>query len=161
MLDPNVNSWGEAWDKTSMLQAFGEGAVDMIGTKKLRMAANAVMGMATYVDQVGFDNVTTEGLMTSGMIGLLEPIVGDAISKYGGKKVASMLSAKMGLGAKTIHNLTGVWHSATDGNFVGNLANKLGKVVDDIDVDYKFSGGAGDVDISTKNFNIEVKSGKR
>ena len=106
MLDPNVDSWSEAWDKTSLLQAFGEGAVDMIGTKKLRMAANAVMGMATYIGQVGFDNVTTEGLMTSGMIGLLEPIVGDAISKYGAKVVANGL-LKMGFDTKYIRKITG------------------------------------------------------
>jgi hypothetical protein len=99
--------------------------------------------------------------MTSGMIGLLEPVVGDAIAKYGSKYVASMLSSKMGLASKTIKQLTGVWHSATDGNFVGNLANKLGNVVEDIDMNYKFSGGAGDVDIVTKTMNIEVKSGNK
>ena len=55
--------------------------------------------------------------------------------------------------------LTGVWHSATDGNFVGNLANNLGTVVDNIDVPIPNNGG--DIDILTKtNFHIEVKSGK-
>ena len=51
------------------------------------------------------------------------------------------------------------WHSATDGNYVGSLANRLGKSVLAIDVEYKFSGGAGDVDILTAGFNVEVKSG--
>lgn len=42
---------------------------------------------------------------------------------------------------------------------VGDLATRLGNVVEDIDVNYKFSGGAGDVDILTSSFNVEVKSG--
>jgi len=62
-------------------------------------------------------------------------------------------------GTTRAHSLTGVWHSGTDGNFVGSLANKLGNVIQDIDVNFKFSGGAGDVDIMTSKFNIEVKSG--
>jgi len=65
----------------------------------------------------------------------------------------------LGWASKSAHAMTRVWHSATDGNFVGGLANRLGNVVQDIDVNYSFSGGAGDVDIMTSQFNIEVKSG--
>jgi hypothetical protein len=61
--------------------------------------------------------------------------------------------------AQKAHVSPRVWHSETDGNFVGSLANRLGNVVEDIDVNFKFSGGAGDVDIMTSKYNIEVKSG--
>ncbi|MNY14937.1 hypothetical protein D3C86_1481270 [compost metagenome] len=37
----------------------------------------------------------------------------------------------------------------------------MGKVVQDVDQSFEFSGGAGDVDIVTKAFNIEVKSGSK
>ncbi|MNK31434.1 hypothetical protein D3C87_498700 [compost metagenome] len=54
-----------------------------------------------------------------------------------------------------------VWKTVTDDNFVGKLATRLGKVVQDVDQSFEFSGGAGDVDIVTKAFNIEVKSGSK
>jgi len=104
MLDPNVSNWEQAWGKVTLWQAFGEGVVDMIGTKKIKMASNAVMGMATYIDQVGVKNITGEGLVGSGLIGLLEPIVGDAISKHGSKAVLAGLK-KMGLNSKSLRQL--------------------------------------------------------
>lgn len=61
--------------------------------------------------------------------------------------------------SKVVHSLTGVWHSATNGNFVGDLATELGNVVQDIDVNYKFSGYSEDMDIVTSDFNVEVKLG--
>jgi hypothetical protein len=72
---------------------------------------------------------------------------------------ASGLVSKLNWSAKRAHSIAGVWHSATDGNFVGGLATTIGNVVEDIDVDYSFSGGSGDVDIVTSKFNVEVKSG--
>lgn len=106
LFDPKVNSWGTAWDKVSIWQAMGEGAVDMIGTKKLRMVANAAMQMMTYIDDVGFRNVTAQGLLLNGLIGILEPIVGDALGKYGIKRVEAGLQ-KMGIDGKTINKLIG------------------------------------------------------
>jgi RHS repeat-associated protein len=106
MFDPSVKSWGDAWDKVSMWDAFWEGGVDMIGSKKLQMAINGVTQMFTYIDQVGLKNVTTSGLLGSGLVGILEPIVGDAIGKYGIGAVTKGLQ-KLGIDGNTINRLLG------------------------------------------------------
>ncbi len=67
--------------------------------------------------------------------------MGELINKYCAKNVASGLVGKLGWASKIAHTLTGVWYSATDGDFVGSLASRLGNIVEDIDVNYKFSGG--------------------
>lgn len=107
MFDPKVKSWGDAWDKVSMWDAIWEGATDMIGSKSLRMAANGVKGIFGYIDDVGFSNITASGLISSGLMGILEPIVGDALGKYGIKAVQRGLH-KLGLDGSTINRLLGI-----------------------------------------------------
>jgi RHS repeat-associated protein len=104
--DPSVNGWGDAWDKVSMWDAIWEGGVDMIGSKKLQMAANATLGIFNYIDQVGIRNVTTKGLIGSGLIGILEPLIGDAVGKYGIKYVEKALT-KRGIDGALINRLLG------------------------------------------------------
>ncbi|TRX59117.1 hypothetical protein FNH22_11375 [Fulvivirga sp. M361] len=103
MFDDNVNTVGEAWDEVSLWDAFSEGLVDQLGTKKIRMAANATLGIFNYIDEVGMDNASFEGALLAGGMGLLEPILGDALSKYGPKAIAKGLK-KVGLDGKTIRN---------------------------------------------------------
>lgn len=106
MFDPSVKGWGDAWDKVSVWQAVWEGGVDMVGNKKIQMALNGVTQMFTYIDQVGLKNVTSKGLIGAGLIGVLEPIVGDAIAKYGISTVTKGLQ-KIGLDPKTVARLMG------------------------------------------------------
>ncbi len=124
MFDPNVKSWGDAWEEVSMFDAFGEGAVDMLGTKKLQMAANAVMGIASYVNKVGMENVTAQGLISSGLMGLLEPVLGDAVAKYGTKAFSKGL-AKLGLSSSTIFRLTNEYVCFAAGTLVETINGKI------------------------------------
>jgi hypothetical protein len=168
LFNPNTKSWGQAFDNVNWYQVGRSGLEGLIpwktpggrlgraaGTATGDVLINAMNDPSGYTsEQAGMDFVT-------GFIGdLAGGGFGDLIAKYGAKNVASGLVGKLGWASKRAHAMTGVWHSATDGNFVGSLANRLGNVVQDIDVNFKFSGGAGDVDIMTSKFNIEVKSGK-
>jgi hypothetical protein len=105
MFDEDVSSLDDAWSKVSLWDAATESAVDMIGTKKLRMAANATLQMFNYIDKVGLENVTADGLLLSAGMGLLEPILGDAVSKYGIDGIVKGLK-KIGIDSKTIYDLT-------------------------------------------------------
>ncbi|WP_267402126.1 MULTISPECIES: RHS repeat-associated core domain-containing protein [unclassified Chryseobacterium] len=66
-----------------------------------------------------------------------------------------------GMASGRVNSFFKVWETKTDNNFVGSLATKLGKVVENVDQPFSFSGGMGDVDIVTKAYNIEVKSGNK
>ncbi|WP_231847478.1 RHS repeat domain-containing protein [Flavobacterium branchiophilum] len=168
LFDSSVNTWGQAFDKVNWKQVGISGALAAIpwnapGGKWGKAGfAGATDVMTNALSQ---DDYSLEQAGTDFALGFIIQLAGgkfaDFCSKYGSSNVAKGLVTKLGMAAKKVHSLTGVWHSATDGNFVGKLANQLGELVDDIDVNYKFSGGAGDVDISTKNFNIEVKSGNK
>lgn len=117
MFEDNVNSVGAAWDKVSLFDAFGEGLADQLGTKKLRMAANATMGVLSYIDRVGMANATFEGMLLNGGIGLLEPIIGDVFAKHGIKVVVRGLK-KMGLDSRVIYDLTKELACFTKGTLV-------------------------------------------
>lgn len=108
MFDSDVNSWSDAWDKVSMWDAIWDGATDMISSKKLKMAAEAVRGIFTYIDQVGFRNVTIDGLLSAGLLGILEPIVGDAMVRHGSRAVQLGLK-KLGISGRSLAN---VMHTA-------------------------------------------------
>jgi RHS repeat-associated protein len=169
LFDPKVTSWTQAFDNVNWWQVGRSGLEGLIpwrtpGGKIGRAAATAVGDVVANamnnpsgysLNQAGVDFAT--GFISD----LAGGGFGELLSKYGAKNVAAGLVSKLGWGAKKVHSLTGVWHSATDGNFVGTLATKIGNFVQDIDVNYRFSGGSGDVDIMTANFNIEVKSGKK
>ena len=45
--------------------------------------------------------------------------------------------------------------------YASGQLSAYGGAVEDIDMNYKFDGRAGDVDIVTKSMNIEVKSGNK
>ncbi len=105
MFNDEVNSLEEAWSEVSLWQAFGEGIVDQIGSKKIRMAANATMGIFSYIDQVGLEEATFEGALMAGGMGLLEPLIGDAFAKYGTKAVARGLK-KLGVDSRQIYKWT-------------------------------------------------------
>jgi RHS repeat-associated protein len=107
MFDPNVKSWGDAWDKVSMWDAIWDGASDMISSKKLRMAANGVKGIFNYIDDVGFRNITASGLINSGLMGILEPIIGDAIARKGVPYVMKGLQ-KLGFDGPAIKRALGI-----------------------------------------------------
>jgi hypothetical protein len=168
LFDPKVSSWSQAFNSVNWYQVGRSGLEGLIPWKtpggRIGRAAltasgdvlvNALNNPSGYTaEQAGLD-------FSTGFIGdLAGGGFGDLIAKYGAKSIAGGLVGKLGWAAKSAHALTGVWHSITDGNFVGSLATKLGNVVEDIDVNFKFSGGEGDVDIITSGFNIEVKSGK-
>ena len=105
MFNDDVKTMSQAWDEVSMLDALGEGVVDQLGGKKLKMAANATMGIVSYLDKAGLENATIQGALTAGGIGLLEPIIGDAIAKQGLNAVKKGLQ-KLGLDCKTIEKIT-------------------------------------------------------
>ncbi|MBL7750946.1 MAG: DUF2380 domain-containing protein [Chitinophagaceae bacterium] len=106
MFDPNVKSWGDAWDKASVWDALWESASDMIGNRALRMAGDGIMGMFHYMDDVGFRNITGTGLMKAGFMGILEPLVYKYIGKYGAVAVEKGLK-KMGIDQNSINRLLG------------------------------------------------------
>lgn len=108
LFDPEVKLWdfSAAWDKVSIWDALWEGGVDMISSKKLQMAINGVTQMFTYIDQVGLENATVTGLLGAGAMGILEPIVGDAIGKYGIKRVEQIMQKK-GMSEDLINTLLG------------------------------------------------------
>ncbi|PLK43913.1 hypothetical protein [Emticicia sp. TH156] len=168
LFNSTTTSWSQAFDNVNWYQVGRSGVEGLIPWKtqggKLGRAAgtaagdvlvNAINNPSGYTaEQAGIDFAT-------GFVGdLAGGGMGELLSKYGAKQVASGLVRKLGWASKAAHSITGVWHSGTDGNFAGAVANKLGDVVEDVDVNFEFSGGKGDIDIVTKTFNIEVKSGK-
>jgi len=106
MFDPDVHSWGDAWDEASVWDALWESASDMIGSRALRMAGDAIQGIFHYIDDVGFSNVTGGGLLKAGFTGVLEPLVWKFIGKYGAAAVERGLN-KIGLDQKAINKLLG------------------------------------------------------
>jgi len=106
MFNPNVRSWGDAWDEASVWDALWESATDMLGSRALRMAGNAIQGIFHYIDDVGFRNVTGGGLLKAGFMGILEPMVYKFIGKYGALAVERGLK-KLGLDQFSINKLLG------------------------------------------------------
>lgn len=106
MFDPDVHSWGDAWDEASVWDALWESASDMIGSRALRMAGDAIQGIFHYIDDVGFSNVSAGGLFKAGFTGVLEPLVWKFIGKYGAAAVERGLN-KIGLDQKAINKLLG------------------------------------------------------
>jgi hypothetical protein len=146
MFDPNVTTWGQAFGKVSYWQAFLESGVDMVGTKKLQMFLNSASQMASYAYEVGLSNVTTEGLLGAGLMGFMEPIVGDAIGKYGKKGVAKGLQ-KLGLGNSAVRKLMG-WKQLQ-----GDLSGIGGKVKSFQDFE-NGQGFSGVIDLDNNDFII-------
>jgi RHS repeat-associated protein len=106
MFNEDVSSFGEAWDEVSMWNAMTEGLVDQLGTRKLKMAANATLQIFNYIDEVGMENVDMQGLLMAGGMGLMEPLIGDAIAKYGKKAVISSFR-RLGVDERMVKKLTG------------------------------------------------------
>ncbi|REC56938.1 hypothetical protein DRF62_01930 [Chryseobacterium piscium] len=91
---------------------------------------------------------------------LNQAIKGDAQAMAGLFTIQAELGGS-GIATGNVSSYFRKWRSLKDNNFVGSLANRLGRYVKAIDEPYSFSGGMGDVDIVTKSFNIEVKSGNK
>jgi hypothetical protein len=167
LFNPDTNSWSEAFDNVNWWQVARSGAEGLIPWKtpggRIGRAAGTAVG-DVLVNAISTRNYTSEqaGLdFATGFIGdLAGGGMGELMAKYGARNVARGLRSKLGWSAKETKAVTGEWFSTTDNNFVGNIANKLGNAVEDIDMNFSFSGGKGDVDIVTSKFNIEVKSGK-
>jgi RHS repeat-associated protein len=102
--DDVISGEVSAWSKVSVIEAIGEGAVDMLGTTKLKMATNATIQIASYIDKVGVDNIEAHELLAAGAIGLLEPMFGDLVGKYGTEALVNVLK-KAGVDDKTIRSL--------------------------------------------------------
>jgi RHS repeat-associated protein len=117
MFDPSVKSWGDAWDEVSIWDALWESASDMIGSRALKMAGNAIVGIFHYIDDVGFKNVTGTGLLQAGAMGILEPIVARKLASIGFKGMKYALK-KIGFDAPAISKMLM--------NFTGKNAPKNG-----------------------------------
>ncbi|GAL86848.1 RHS repeat-associated core domain-containing protein [Sporocytophaga myxococcoides] len=83
MFDENVKSFEEAYDKVSFRDAIFESAVDMVSPGKLKVAGEAVISIFKYIDEVGIDNVTTQGLLEAGLTTFIENALGDKFEKLG------------------------------------------------------------------------------
>jgi RHS repeat-associated protein len=124
MFDDNVTSFEKAWESVSLLDAFGEGIVDQLGAKKIRMASNSVLGLFSYMDQVGVDNMNAQGVTIAMGIGLLEPIVGDAVMQYGTEAVAKGLR-KLNIDPERIIKLLGTTDPVIEGSGVERLQTEI------------------------------------
>ncbi|EQB91766.1 hypothetical protein C874_11255 [Elizabethkingia anophelis 502] len=98
--------------------------------------------------------------MTAGIQLLNEAFKEDVQAMAGLFEIQSYLGGS-GMATGNVSSFFRTWETTTDGNFVGSLATRLGRAVEAVDQPFSFSGGAGDVDIVTKAYNIEVKSGNK
>jgi RHS repeat-associated protein len=167
LFDPDVSSWSQAFEKVNWWQVSRSGLESLIPWKTPlgRIGNAAITAVGDVLANAANDpsNYSAEQAGMDFLVGFIGDLagggMGELLSRYGAKKVAKGLVEKLGWSPRKSHSITGLWHSATDGNFVGDLANRLGDVVEDIDVNYEFAGGSGDIDILTSKINIEVKSG--
>ncbi|PCI97009.1 MAG: hypothetical protein COB15_08570 [Flavobacteriales bacterium] len=103
----DANTVGEMWDDVSLTSALWDSGLDMLNNKKLRMALAAGGEILDYLLDTPQDNWTVEGVVTAGALGLMEPLMGDALAKYGVKAVVKGLK-KLGASPTMIKRVTGV-----------------------------------------------------
>jgi len=119
--DPNVNSWGQAFDNVNYYQVARSGAEGLIpwktpggrlgraaGTAVVDVPVNAANNPSGYTqEQAGLDFAT-------GFIGdLAGGGIGELVTKYGTKSVATGL-VKLGFDGETINDLAGTTLSNSD-----------------------------------------------